>query len=168
MSSSHFCVIGKIGKAHGVKGFVKIHSYTENPEDILQFDPWYIQIQGNWAPIATLHKQNSGSLLLAQFEGYQSPEQVRPLINQEIAVPRHVLAAPLENQFYYSDLLGCDVYNLAECYLGQIIEVFENMGQDIIHVKGKREYLIPFRLSSYIVSVNLDQRRLTVDWDEDF
>jgi 16S rRNA processing protein RimM len=73
-----------------------------------------------------------------------------------------------EGEYYWNDLQGLRVENLDGVELGRISYVFETGANDVIVVKGRREYLIPFTWGNAVRRVDLEKGLMIVDWDPDF
>jgi 16S rRNA processing protein RimM len=73
-----------------------------------------------------------------------------------------------EGEYYWTDLIGLTVINREGVTLGQVDHLLETGANDVLVVKGERERLIPFLLELVVLEVDLAQRMLRVDWEEDF
>jgi 16S rRNA processing protein RimM len=102
------------------------------------------------------------------FPGINDREQAHKLINQEIAVHRRQLPDLPEGEFYWKDLVGLEVFTVEGKRLGRVKSMLETGANDVLVVRGDRERLIPFVQGQFVTSVNLDDGRMTVDWDADF
>lgn len=162
-------VIGKVGRPHGVKGWVKIHSFTQPTENILHYLPWFIQKNPN-SPVSRVlivdHKLHSGSILV-KIQGCDTPEQAQRYVNQMICVAHDQLPVLSEDECYWADLEGLTVINAQGVTLGTVQYLMNTGANDIMVVRGDRERLIPY-IQSVIQQVNLPDRTILVDWDADF
>lgn len=160
-------VIGVVGSSFGIEGWVRIHSFTDPQENCLDYLPWEIKQQGQWTPIEVTATKRQGKDILAKFAGYSDREAVRQLTNAELGVDKEKLPPAGDNEFYWSDLEGLNVVNKDNQVLGTVERVFSNGANDVLVVMGAKKHLLPY-VSHVILSVNLAEKRITVDWDPDF
>ena len=160
--------VGKVIGAFGVKGWVKIHSYTASAGSILKYLPWTLEIKGNRAPVELVEGLLQSAVVVARLKGYDDRTQAETLKNSRILVPRSVLPALVDGSFYWDDLVGLSVSTCGGYSLGRVSRLMETGANDVMVVIGDRERLIPFVVDAYVKQVNLDAGRITVDWDPDF
>ncbi|SQH75615.1 16S rRNA processing protein [Shewanella benthica] len=168
-------VLGKLGSSHGIKGWLKITTYTDSVEGIFDYSPWLIKEQGEWREVKVLQWRFQGKAVVASLEGVETRDQAQMLTNCEIAVtPQQIETLP-EDEFYWRDLIGCEVVNTKGYNMGKVQEIVETGSNDVLLVKanakdgfGKAERMIPFVTEQFIIEVNLAEKQITVDWDPDF
>jgi len=187
--SSDWIVLGQISGIYGVRGWVKIHSYTAPRENILSYAPWQIRLPGeSWRPVTVLDGRMQGKGIVARLEGWDTPEAARSLVGAEIAMPRAQLPAPAKGEYYWSDLIGLQVQGVDNTPLGTVESLMETGANDVLVVQAPhrdvqvspeagcrkrqsgasgKKHLIPF-IDGVIVSVDLDAKVLRVDWDIDY
>lgn len=168
MSLAATIVVGKVGAPYGVKGWLKIHSFTEPPQKILQYPDWQLLLQGRWQLITIAQSQLQGDRIVVRFADVIDRDVAARYTHASIAVPKQQLAALPKGQFYWHDLLGLNVFNKANVYFGQIDHILETGANDVLVVKGERQRLIPWVLSQVILQVDLVNKKLLVDWDAEF
>ncbi|EEF93665.1 16S rRNA processing protein RimM, partial [Catenibacterium mitsuokai DSM 15897] len=96
-------------------------------------------------------------------------EAVEALHGTEIYVPRSALPPPREGEFYWVDLEGLDVVTTEGVALGKVSHLFATGANDVLVARDdERERMIPFVIPQYVLSVDFEARRVTVDWDPDF
>ena len=163
-------VLGQISGLYGVRGWVRIHSYTEPRGNILRYTPWQIRA-GNapdtpWRTVTVSDGHLQGKGIVAHVAGWDTPEAARALLGMEIAIPREQLPAPRKGEYYWSDLIGLRVVAADNATLGTVASLLETGANDVLVVQDAagKEHLIPF-VDGVIVSVDLDARVLRVDWD---
>lgn len=167
-SNHDWVVVGRFGRAHGIKGWITLQSFTEPQDNILTYQPLHIQIKKTWCPIRILGHEMKGEKLLVQVEKYPSREDLSFLSNLDLAVPRSVLPKLAEDNFYLHDLIDLKVYNLDHDELGQVQEVMSTGASDILVIlKGKTKILIPLIWDVFIKSIDLDKKQIQVDWEQD-
>jgi 16S rRNA processing protein RimM len=161
-------MIGRISGLYGVRGWVKIFSYTRPIKNILNYSPWQLGQHGQWQTISVSEGRVQGKGIIAHLESINDREQASRLLGAEIAVERQQLPQPAKGEYYWADLIGLTVINREGITLGQVDHLLETGANDVLVLKGERERLIPFLLESVILDVDLTQSVLRVDWGVDF
>ncbi|MBD3671526.1 MAG: ribosome maturation factor RimM [Gammaproteobacteria bacterium] len=161
-------LLGRINGLHGVRGWVKVYSFTEPRENILNYRPWLVRIQGQWREISLKQGRRQGKGVVAQLEGYSDRDEAAALIGSDIAITRDQMPPAAKDEYYWADLVGCMVVTVDGVELGQVDGLFETGANDVMVVKGERERLLPFIQTDVIKQVDLDEKRIEVDWDPEF
>lgn len=161
--------LGRISGLHGVQGWVKIISDTSPRENILRYSPWYLKREGEWQEWKPEKGRRHGKVIIAWLRGCNDREAARELMGADIAVYRSQLGATLkEHEYYWTDLEGLSVVTRDKQPLGKIVYLFETGSNDVMVVKGERERFIPYIWQQVVKEVDLENRRMTVDWDPEF
>lgn len=155
--------LGFISGVHGVKGWVKIHSWTSPREAILGYQPWFLG-EGQQA-VRILGGRPQGKTIVAELPGVSDRDGAEQLVGQTISVHREQLPEPGEHSWYWSDLEGLEVMTASGAVLGRIEKMMETGANDVMVVRGERERLIPFVYGRIVLAVDLDEGRVVVDWD---
>ncbi len=158
--------LGYISAVHGIKGWVKVHSWTRPMEAILDYQPWLLGEQEKSVKILDGRKQAKG--LVACLPGIEDREQAIALVGQQIFVRRDQMPATAENEYYWSDLEGLEVRTSKGELLGTVERLMETGANDVLVIRGQREHLVPFVQGQYVIRVDLDGGTIEVDWDPDF
>lgn len=161
-------VIGRIAGLFGVKGWVKLLSWTEPRDAIIEFSPWQVQVAGHWREWKVVEGQAHGKGVIARLEGITDRDQAAALMGSDIAVWRSQLPATKPGEYYWADLIGLAVQLEDGRPLGKVDGMMATGSNDVMVVKGERERLIPFIRSQVIKHVDLAQGVIQVDWDPDF
>ena len=161
-------IVGKVTAVFGLKGWVKVFSYTEPRENILQYRQLFLHkgSDGKWINI--VDGQLHGKNVLVQFEGITDRDQAQLLAGYDLAVGRKQLPATDENEYYWTDLIGLNVENREGVQFGKVESLFETGANDVLFVKGERERAIPFLQNRTVLLIDLENRKIIVDWDADF
>ncbi len=163
-------VVGRVGSPHGVRGWLKLFSYTQPTDHILQYSHWFIQKHDGWEPVdmATLSidSGNNGHYIRIKFAACNSPEAARLYTNLLIGVTRDQLPVLSKGDYYWSDLEGLTVINHEGILFGQVSHLFSTGANDVLVVKGDRERLLPY-INDVILEVDLDKGQIKVNWDAD-
>ena len=164
-------IMGRVTGLLGVRGWVKVYSYTRTPRDILDYDSWRLHHpndpRGVWREIQVQEGRVQGRGIVVQVRGYDNREQAAALVGADIAIPRQQLPRLKRGEYYWSQLEGLRVTNLAGVDLGTISHLFETGSNDVMHVAGDRERLIPYT-QHVVKNIDLDAGSMQVDWDADF
>lgn len=160
--------LGKISGVFGVKGWVKVFSYTEQREGILEYNPWFLRIGGEWQAYPLKTGQLQGKAIIASLEGVEQREQAETLRGCEVAVPREQLQELRQGEYYWTDLEGMEVVTVTGIGLGRVDSLFETGSNDVLVVCGDRERLVPWIMGDVIRSVSLEDKRILVEWDPEF
>ena len=161
-------MIGKISGVFGVRGQVKVYSYTEPKENILTYDPWMLGSDGDWKPYKLVSGKLQGKGLIVQFEGCEDRDLAQSLVGQEIVIDKSQLPETEADEYYWSDLEGLTVMTTQQVELGRVSHLFETGSNDVLVVKGDREYLIPYIRERVIKQIDTDAGQIIVDWDPEF
>ncbi len=177
-NDSAFITVGKIGAPYGVRGWVKVQSFTESIENILDYDPWYFDTKGStsrtspesaaWIEAPLLEAKTHAKGIIARFEGCADRDAALLMGGQEIAIRRDQLPEPGQDEYYWIDLQGLKVKTLDNVLLGTVDHIEATGANDVLVVKGERERLIPYVMDHIVHEVNLEAGFIRVDWDPDF
>lgn len=161
-------IIGTIGAPYGIKGWVKINSYTDPIENILDYLPWELHLGNQQKTVNLTQSKFHSKSLIGHIEGCNTPEEARLLTGAKIITLRNQLPKLNENEYYWSDLEGLAVSTVNGALLGKVDHVFATGSNDVIVVEGTKRYLIPFLLEQIIKNIDLENKIMIVDWDPDF
>ena len=161
-----FVTLGHICGVHGVQGWVKVHSWTDPREAILDYQPWYVGEDRRPVNIVAGRKQGKG--IVAGLPDVNDRETARQWMNVQIAVPRHQMPEPPSGSYYWSDLVGLAVETTGGVALGTVKSLLETGAHDVLVLGGEKERLIPFVPETYVKNVDLVDGLIVVDWDPDF
>ncbi|RKZ45698.1 MAG: ribosome maturation factor RimM [Candidatus Parabeggiatoa sp. nov. 3] len=161
-------MLGRISGLYGVRGWLKVFSYTRPITNILNYSPWQLYQQGQWQTLALCEGKTHGKGIIVRLETIQDRDQAAQLQDAEIAVNRSQLPRTPESEYYWADLIGLTVVNREDITLGQVAHLLETGANDVLVLKGERERLIPFVQDQVILDVDLVQGIIQVDWDDDF
>ncbi|MEL5848253.1 MAG: ribosome maturation factor RimM [Candidatus Igneacidithiobacillus chanchocoensis] len=155
--------LGRISGLYGVRGAVKVFSYTEDRDGILDHPVWYLGAARQ--PYAVLAGTLQAGAVVANLAGVEDRELARTLIGQEIAIPAADLPPLPEGEYYWRDLIGLQVVNRESVLLGRVKNLLETGANDVLVVvdEAGAETLIPWTAE---VTVDRVQRQIQVDWDK--
>lgn len=160
-------IIGRTGGAHGVRGWMKIMSYTRPRQNIFSYSPWLLHVGDTWQQIEVEESQHRGDRLLVKLAEIESPEQARLYMNCDIAIMREQLPDLKEGEYYWHDLIGLEVLNQDLISLGKVSEITETGANDVLVIKSdenKKCIFIPLVMDVYVKQVDLTARQIHIDW----
>lgn len=149
---------GRVADPYGVRGWLRV--VVDEPEMLAAAPLWWID---GSACVVRESKPHSGTLL-AKLEGIDSPEQARRLKGKPVSIPRPEAG---EGRYYWSDLVGLEVVNEMGVVLGVVKQMSSNGAHDVMEVDGDRTRLLPF-VPAYVTQVDLQNKRIEVEWQEDW
>ena len=167
MDTERRILLGRVLGAFGVRGELKLHSFTDPPAKVLKYQPWVLVHRGVEREIANARGRDTAKGVLLTLPEVVDRDQAEELAGAEIWGPRSRLPAPKPGEYYWVDLEGLRVVNREGVLLGTVSHLFETAANDVIVVAGDRERLVPF-LDDFVLGVDFDARQVTVDWDPDF
>jgi 16S rRNA processing protein RimM len=154
--------LGQIGAAHGVRGEVRLRSFTAEPAAIASYGPLESE-DGRVFEIQTLRPAKDH--FVATLSGIADRDAAERLVNMKLYVPRERLPAPTEpDEFYHADLVGLAVVDRAGKKLGTVVAVHNFGAGDLIELKpdaGDKTELVPFDAAT-VPEVDLAAGRIVV------
>ncbi|MEW5756378.1 MAG: ribosome maturation factor RimM [Pseudomonadota bacterium] len=162
--------MGRISGLFGVRGWVKVVSHTDPTDNILEYSPWYLRLDGQWRAVKVEAGQGHGKAVVAKIESFDDRDAAASLLNADIAIKREQLPPLAPGEYYWIDLIGLSVLNKAGSRLGEVTDVMPTGANDVLVVRNPSggELLIPYVTEVYILNVDLEKKVIQVDWEEDF
>ncbi len=161
-------LLGRVSGLFGVRGWVKIFSYTNPREAILDYRQWDLTQHGKTTSYRLSNGQRQGKGVIVQFEGISDRTVAQKLMGAEVSVGRTQLQPTSEDEYYWADLIGCEVLDLQQQSLGKVVELMETGANDVMIVRqGQEERLIPF-VDPWVVEVDLPGETIVVSWEADY
>jgi 16S rRNA processing protein RimM len=156
--------IGLVGAPFGVRGWVKLRSYTDPPDRLLEHRTLELRVGGSWRSFAVEASGRSGGQLTVKLAGVADRDAAAALRGAQVGVPRSELPPRAAHDFYRADLIGCGVVNLRGEHLGVVDHFVEIPAHAVMVVRGERETWVP-AVPRFLRRVDLEARRVVVDWD---
>ncbi len=161
----------------GVRGWVKVYSYTSPRVNVVRYGPWFLRQNGGEViqEITAGHAHGDG--VVASLAGIDDRDSAAALVGAEIEVDRAALGPELgakvgqvgaPGEFLWVDLQGMEVQTRDSNSLGFVEQLFETGANDVMIVVGAGRHLIPFLYGSVVEAVDGERRVITVHWDPDF
>ena len=169
-------IIGKITSVFGVKGGLKIFSYTKPRLNILNYKNWLLDVDGQWQSVKLTSGRQQGKTIGVNLEGVNDRNQAEALVGRKIAVTSDQLPTLDDDTFYWRDLEGMRVINTEKIDFGVVSHLIETGSNDVLVVretaeqaagKDRKERMIPF-LADAVLDVDTENKVIHVEWDADF
>lgn len=164
--NSLICV-GHILGAQGIQGWVRVFSNTSPRENIVGYSPWLIEQAGELKPVE-VRGRLQGKRVLAKLDGIDDRTRAEGLAGCELYIDPDQLPRLEAGDYYWSDLIGLKVETLAAEPLGVVEAMMETGADDVMVLQGERERLIPFVMDKIVTEVDLENRRMVVDWSPEY
>lgn len=161
--------MGRIAAPYGLKGWVRIESYSAAPDSLSTYPSWWVGRNGDWREMKVAQSAlQRGASLVARFEGCVERDAALALKGCEVAVKREALPQGGNNEFYWVDLVGLKVVNVRDEELGAVAELFDNGAHAVMRVvEGGTERLLPF-VEQVVREVDVAAGRIRVEWELDW
>lgn len=161
--------VGRLHGAFGVRGEVKLESFTAPDHAIGRYQPWTLRdARGSERLCDSILVRMGAKGLIATIPGIDDRDTADALRGTDVLVPRSVLPPPAAGEYYWVDLEGLRVVNVEGVAFGTVSHLFSTGANDVLVVQGERERMIPFLTPDYVKSVDFNTGLVTVDWDADF
>ena len=167
-------VIGQITSVFGVKGWLKVFSYTDPKDGILDYRNWTLVHNGQRIPARLEEGRRQGQGIVVRLKGIDDRGLARTYCGADITVPMAELPDLPEGEFYWHQLEGLTVFTMDNECLGKVDHLIGTGSNDVLIVRAtdesidQRERLIPYRPEQVVKNVNLTESAMTVDWVPEF
>ncbi len=158
---------GRISGLFGVQGWVKVFSHARPREAIIGYSPWLVQLGGEWREMKVEEGRAQGKGVVAKLAGINDRDRASGLIGAEIAIRLAQLPPLKQGEYYWAQLVGLEVVNLAGQSFGKVDHLFDTGANDVLVVHNGRERWLPVT-ANVIREVDLEAGVIRVDWDADF
>jgi 16S rRNA processing protein RimM len=159
----HRVCVGQIGAAHGVRGEVRLRSFTAEPEAITRYGPLETE-DGHVIAIEAMRPAKDH--FVVRLAGIRDRDAARELAATKLYVARERLPAPeAADEFYHADLIGLAVVNRAGENLGIVVAIHNFGAGDLIEVRpnaGGKTELVPFN-DTNVPEVDVAAGRIVID-----
>ena len=160
--------VGKVSGIFGVRGWIKVYSYTEIRENILTYSPWILRKGKESKEVIVVDGRRHGKTVVACLQGLDDRDDAADLNGWEILIRSEQLPKARKDEYYWTDLVGLHVKNIDGTDFGVVKQMLETGANDVVVAVGDRERLIPFLQEQTIVDIDLSAGEMLVDWDPEF
>jgi len=165
-ANNQLVICGRIGAPYGLRGWVKVTTFTEAPDTLLAYRTWMIGKDNAWQEMTLLDGTLMNQSLRVHFAGIDDCNQARMLTGKDVAVPRSALPEPQANEVYWVDLPGLQVINQGTP-MGVVQDIFATGANDVLVIETSegQEVLVPY-IAGVIEKVALDEGVIYIAWHE--
>jgi 16S rRNA processing protein RimM len=159
--------MARIGAPFGIKGWLKLHTFTEAPDSLDQYASWLVRVNDAWQEFELEDFDVNAKGAIAKFRGIDDRTAAERLVKRDIGIPRADLIAE-DDDVLWLDLIGSEVVNAQGKVFGIVESLMETGANDVLVVKGfGAQTLIPY-IDAVIVEFDREKKRLTVDWSGEY
>jgi len=158
-------IVGRVMGAFGIKGQIKVRSYTESPHSLLTYSVWTLCLQAN-DPLSYVVKSGRlhGQLIVAQLEGVDTRDQALELKGRDISILTQTLPKLPDGEYYHHQLIDMKVIDIEGHVYGHVKDIMQTGANDVLMVEqGDSTCLIPY-IEEVIEQVNLELGTILVRW----
>ncbi len=166
-------ILGKIVGPSGLRGAVKVFPIADDPSGWAKLDHWRVGREtdgaGAWQQTRVLSCRTQGAFLVAELECLTDRNASEAARGQFVGVPRAELPEAGKDEFYWADLIGLQVLNTHDEWLGGVLGLIDTPANAVLRVgDGKsEERLLPF-VAAVVLDVDLVAKRVRVEWEADW
>ena len=168
MKSGKKILVGKISNPHGIKGWVKVISFTDPIENILSYKKWTISDNETEKTYCLEDSRIQGNKIVIKLEGVNNRDDADLLKNLQIEINRSDLPELEENSYYWEDLVDFNVIDIKGNPVGKVDSLFRTGSNDVLVIidETKERLLVPFIMEEVIKYVDLAKELISIDWPE--
>jgi 16S rRNA processing protein RimM len=155
--------IGQVARPHGVRGELRITTFTQSPESFCQFDRIIIRSEKQGERLVEVKQARPHkTAVLLQLAEVRDRRQAENLVGATLLVKREWLPEAEPDEYYWTDLIGLSVFAQDGTHLGRVKNLLPTGAHDILVIDDQtREILIPF-LDQFVTDVDLTNKRILV------
>jgi 16S rRNA processing protein RimM len=167
-AATDIVVMARVAAPFGIKGWLKLQTFTETPDSLDAYASWLIKGPKGWEEFELEDFAVNVKAVVAKLKGIDDRTAAEKLAKRDIGIPRDALDTLDEGENYWIDLIGCEVVDALGKKLGRIDSLMETGANDVLVVKnGTEEQLIPY-IDEVIVKVDRATKVVTVNWSGDY
>ncbi len=155
--------MGYVSGVQGVSGWIRVFSYSEPREQIVNYRQWQLRNEANEeqsCEVVTGRRQ--GKTVVVRLAGIEDRDAAATLVGQQIYIDRRQFTATREGEYYWADLIGLQVVTDKGIQLGVVENLLETGAHDVLIIEGKQRRLVPFVMGEVVKTV--DDKQIVVDW----
>ena len=161
-------ILGRVSGVFGVKGWLKVQSYTEPRDNIVGFGAWTLRMNGVDHAFDVEEGHSHAGSVVAKLHGLDDRDRARDWVGADIVVPREQLPKIAAGELYWTDLEGLEVRTTTGTVLGTVDHLLATGGNDVLVLDSSPRLLIPFVAGEVVKEVDLKAGLIVVDWSPDF
>ena len=166
-------VLGKVVDSYGLRGALKVHPFADDPAAWGAMSHWWLGREGDapdtWCRLRLIRCREQSGLLIATLEGVVDRDASESLRGMLVGAPREALPSTADDEYYWGDMIGLEVVNVAQQSLGQVLGLLETPANAVLRIGDGEggERLLLF-VDSVVLKVDLPAQRIEVDWGLDW
>jgi len=167
-------LIARIGAAYGIKGWVKLISFSSPKANILNYQRFLTPQGSSLVELKIDQSKVQGKGIVVHIKGCDDRNLTREFTGKNLYIEKALLPELDVDEYYWHQLLGLRVKTLSGDDLGVVDHLLETGANDVLVVKADdlsvddEERLIPYLFKQVIDSIDLDQRLIKVNWEKDY
>ena len=166
LSNKNLIEIGSVVGVHGIKGELKLKSFTEIPDNIFSFKEIFLENSENTIKLKYVRKVNK--IFLCKIENVETRSDAENFRGLKLFVSRECLPKLTVDEFYHSDLLGFEVYNLHRESFGKVISLEDFGAGLLVEVKkNKKTFYLPMG-KTFLKDIDYKVKQIILDLETDF
>jgi len=162
LQDSEKILIAKIQAHQGLNGWLKIYSYSESIEKFSKYKYFFVLNNKKYIRLDVEDSLINKSIKI-KFKNFNSREDSNDYIGKDIYISEDQLDKLKENQFYWNDLIGLNVYLDNEEKIGVVTDMIETGSNDVLVIKGDNEILIPYIFGESVKNVIIEENKIIID-----
>ena len=169
--------MGRISAPFGIKGWIRVQTYTRATSGLTNYPTWWLGGvgDGDWREYEIEQSQAQGADVVAKLAGIDDRDVAAGLKGLQVAIPRAAFPPAKLGEFYWADLIGIGVRNTEGLDFGVVTSMMETGANDVMVVQQSatgsqehgRERLIPF-IADVVKRVDIAASLIEVEWGADF
>lgn len=170
MTGNDIVILGRLADPYGIRGWLKLHPFGDDPLDWDKIPVWWISKDGeSWRECGLKGLKVHGNGIVVLLDGVNDRTAAEALKGVLVGAPRAALPETDEDEFYWADLIGLDVVNTADEQLGKVVGLLETGANAVLRVVGADEVerLLPF-VAAVVLTVDKEARLIRVEWGSDW
>ncbi len=170
MTGNDIVILGRLADPYGIRGWLKLHPFGDDPLDWDEIPVWWISKDGeSWRECGLKGLKVHGNGIVVLLDGVNDRTAAEALKGVLVGAPRAALPETDEDEFYWADLIGLDVVNTADEQLGKVVGLLETGANAVLRVVGADEVerLLPF-VAAVVLTVDKEARLIRVEWGSDW
>jgi len=161
-------ILGRVSGVFGVKGWLKVQSYTEPRDNIVGFGAWTLRMNGVDHAFDVEEGHSHAGSVVAKLHGLDDRDKARDWVGADIVVQREQLPKIAAGELYWTDLEGLEVRTTTGTVLGTVDHLLATGGNDVLVLDSSPRLLIPFVAGDVVKEVDLKAGLIVVDWSPDY
>lgn len=170
LSGSEIVVLGRLADPYGIRGWLRLHPFGDDPLAWADMPVWWIGREGGpWREVGLKGLKAHGDGIVVLLDEVPDRTAAEALKGTLVGAPRDMLPPPADDEFYWGDLVGLVVVNEADETLGTVAGLIETGANDVLRVVAGdgTERLLPF-VEAVVLVVEKEAGRIRVAWGSDW